>query len=772
MISTIALRAAEPNERRPFGILWFLALGASLWVFADALGPKLLFFRDHFLLFRRLTFAVAEAYREGRWPLWDARAGNGTPLLADPNSLALWPPLALLWLPFDLHQLYDVMIYGHYVLGFFGAFGLARSLGASRSGASLGGLTFALSGPLLSFNNLCAHVAGSSVAPLILFLAIRVLDRPSFGRVSVLAVVLGLAGPISDPFFILAEFLCFVGLAGHRLRSAPKKAWAGLGAAAVLAVGLGAIQILPRAELILDGARGAGLAFVHKARHSVLPFRTLEAFLPGLAGEQWSKRIVFTSDGNELFLASLYLGASLAGVFAVGARVEQSRRAFGLLLLFALLSLGRFLPGYELLSKVPLLSSARYPEKLWLGVAISAACCAALAVTAVESEPAYAASLRRLAWLGPVLVAVAALSVASWVPSVTSADVISGMPVEVARRLLWRSVAHGAFFSVAGGAALSYWLRHSQARGPFGLLFFVVAADLAIAGRPVVPAGPPALLARPPALERIERHFESPRIFLYEEHRGPEAPPWVTQLDNTLYTAQRLGPGFGMMNGVSYSLDLDYDDFRSKRWVSFAEQFSKADEPGRLRLLARLGADAMLVEATGESFFGLRFLDRVPIWRGPPLSIFAIENTRPKVGLATGIIESSDLAVLTSTAPTVAVVSPGAVRLSPPLGEGRVTVDLERSGLLELSVTADRPALLVVTQTFDPGWRATVDELRVDAVVVDGTLIGVPVPEGTHLVRLEYLPESFRLGRFMSAGATALLLVLSIWSRRRTRGSR
>src|SRR5690606_39694597 len=61
-----------------------------------------------------------------------------------------------------------------------------------------------------------------------------------------------------------------------------------------------------------------------------------------------------------------------------------------------------------------------------------------------------------------------------------------------------------------------------------------------------------------------------------------------------------------------------------------------------------------------------------------------------------------------------------------------------------LRVTADRPALLVISENYFPAWRATVDGEPAPVVRADFTFRAVPVPAGTHEVRLEYRSDVLR----------------------------
>ena len=70
------------------------------------------------------------------------------------------------------------------------------------------------------------------------------------------------------------------------------------------------------------------------------------------------------------------------------------------------------------------------------------------------------------------------------------------------------------------------------------------------------------------------------------------------------------------------------------------------------------------------------------------------------------------------------------------------------------------PAVLVVSQTYYPGWKATLDGTPAELLRVDGTLTGVAVPAGAHEVRMVFQPASFRTGLAVSLISMGILLAL------------
>ena len=94
-------------------------------------------------------------------------------------------------------------------------------------------------------------------------------------------------------------------------------------------------------------------------------------------------------------------------------------------------------------------------------------------------------------------------------------------------------------------------------------------------------------------------------------------------------------------------------------------------------------------------------------------------------------------------------------RLGASLGgaRGKVLADADRYQYL---VSSNDQCLLVLGEVYYPWWRASVDDMAVDVVRVNHTMMGVLVPAGSHVVRLRFQPTSIWVGGAISvAGALA-----------------
>jgi hypothetical protein len=90
---------------------------------------------------------------------------------------------------------------------------------------------------------------------------------------------------------------------------------------------------------------------------------------------------------------------------------------------------------------------------------------------------------------------------------------------------------------------------------------------------------------------------------------------------------------------------------------------------------------------------------------------------------------------------------------------GRADWRADDPGDLQLAVTVPGRQLLVVSESFHPGWRVEIDEQPARVLRVYGDYLGCVVESGHHEVRFRFEPDSLCRGAVVSALALGLALV-------------
>ncbi len=367
------------------------------------LGQKVFVEGDIFWLHFPIRTELARALAEGRLPLWTPYIQAGLPLLAEGQAGALYP-LNLL-----LHSLLPVATALSYVTLFnlawasVGMYLLVRSCGLGVPGALLAGFVFGANGVMV------ARVSHSDVLTVASWLPWLMLFQQKYWQAKV-------DGQKTIHWFLLACFsigLQFLGGAPQReahnvatfalfgmfgpllwsrqettsakdaIISAARwlpRATLTTASTVIVGIGIGAIQLLPTAELVGFSTRGPEMGKAFFTSFSLGPSALTQFIAPfEVLGQP--------SASNMEFWAYLGVLPILLALFAPWLR-RDARTV--LLALFALVSLSLALGGsnplYDLFYYVPLINRFRVPARFLFLFAFAAALLAATAFEELQKH--------------------------------------------------------------------------------------------------------------------------------------------------------------------------------------------------------------------------------------------------------------------------------------------------------------------------------------------------------------------------------------------------
>ena len=725
---------------------------------------------------------LREALRAGRLPHLNPLVHGGIPHLADPATLSLYPPAwvtALLPPPASS----GLFVLLHAVLAGLGAATLAREAGVGPRGQALTGGAFSASGFVLSFQESQPFLAGVAWLPWVLALALR-LARAAPGAETLRSLVglaatsalLGLANaPLAAQGVSCAALLLLVSgaRAGLLRRAGLLAAWGGLAALLAGAQLLPAVRWLP---LSADRSRGYDLASA--SLWSTSPWRALELFVPWPFGSPFpdahgfSGRALLSGDRVHFLADTLYVGPLLLLLAGLGLWVARRRggasgRGLALLaaaaLLGALLALGAHTPLFALVHALPGAGAFRYPEKLMVWPTLAVCLLAGAGLGAVRSPdlprwvawaPAGLIPLLLLA-RGPLLSGAGGLVAPERRPAL-AAQLDAG----VTRALLLLALATLALVLTrrGGGRAWTIALALLALADPLS----ANAARLYLGGCPYPPAPDTVVLVRQELAQRplpgrvavdpaplgvrpgpgsLRRFLEREQARTLETHRWYELP---------------RGDGFAS-------------------WVPWRLAWFRAQAPA---LTERLLATQARVEPRGAPLDpGATLLGEVPdlglrvVRPADPLP-FAWVVPRAATRGAVDTAEATRRVTAPGFDPAREAVLVGWDPGTPPAGDAGgwaapVTGRREGPGLV-LELTLPAPGTILVSQLYLPAWRATVDGAEAPLYPGQGLILGLPLPPGTHTVRLEPTTPGLLPGLACSGAGlvVAAVLLLRAWGLR------
>lgn len=117
--------------------------------------------------------------------------------------------------------------------------------------------------------------------------------------------------------------------------------------------------------------------------------------------------------------------------------------------------------------------------------------------------------------------------------------------------------------------------------------------------------------------------------------------------------------------------------------------------------------------------------------------------------------------VLTEPDATLVALESSSDTAETALGSGEISWQLDWPDLVALEVAADKDSWLVLRDLYAPGWRASIDGKDVPIERADYLFRAVRVTAGSHRVRFEYKPFSFRLG--LAVSLISLVVVTCLW---------
>ena len=488
--------------------------------------------RDAFRLFPQLKQYAVERLSAGELPQWFPYEALGRPFIVTTHT-GVFHPFTALYFLFPVSDAYRFSTLLCCLCAALGAYALGRVLAFSRSAALAAGITFTLSGYVVSLTDHLVYLYSICLLPLFCATLEKALvgDRAWTVAPAVMWATVFLNGDVQTGYYY--GFIALL-WATMRARCSTLEAVARLALLVLLTVMLAGVQLGPGTALYAGSTRTQPSIFHEEALYwATHPLRLLTV-LASPIGQNVDPvamgRLFFGAPGRGLWAESLYLGIPVTGLALLGAWHRRDLRVLTLLGAFALLlALGRLGGLYEIFYHiVPFWSVFRYPEKLMGLVSFSAAMLAGAGIDVLRDGKGHP-----LPWLAAATLCTGAWCVlrtdqaSAWMATTFQA------PAPLASTVT-SSASHAFLFSAV--ASLGVWLVITGNRRGWLRAWTVIAAliailtlDLSRANLEAYRTGP-AEAARfvPPFTEVIAAREGTPslgRFRLITMHESRVSPP-------------------------------------------------------------------------------------------------------------------------------------------------------------------------------------------------------------------------------------------------------
>ncbi len=703
----------------------------------------------------------------GELPLWNPFQYGGHPFLATALYGVLYPVNWVAWL-FPTATAIEIANVAHMVAAGAFTYLFGRTIALSRPAAAFMGLTFMLSGFVAAETSwFPPAIASAAWLPLGLIgiehiIASRAASR-AFRGAAMLAVAVAMpvyAGWLQSWVYSLYALGAYaaVRVAGLCARQETRAhAWpvvALLGAGVVLGLGLAAAQLLPTIELMQLGPRRPG----------ALPLDYTLA-VGTTSPRQLAVEMTDSTPGYPRFAYLGMLPLLLAPLAVWSGRRDGRVLCFaGLALASLAVALTIYSPLFSVYRLLPGAAWFRKPQRILFLYAFAAAALAGCGFHALvaDDQGAPAEHRRRFVVLGVVFVAVLLL--------------VTGAPIAS-----WVSLAAGAVLSMI----VTYGRERRRRAVLVAALFAVVLCDLGRAARnPYLhPIHGTEALDRPRAVFDFIRARQGwHRTYVYNPN----------PFDYALMAKQ------GTLRGI-YSI-TDYEPLSLSRYERFFDLITPTDRSAKhLTFTGSLVANPADFPFRALDLFGVRYIvaprgadplrrileDGSQGWRLVLTStdenyvVYERSDPFPRayvahvVRRATGAEDALRAVTAPEFDPRASVVLEiDAAAALPAGGDASIHAAMieEYSPRHVVATTNDDEAgYLVLTDTFYPGWTASVDGRPAPILRANYVFRAVPVPAGTHRVTFQYAPVSFALGLGVTGVAVVVLALglsgyLPFWS--------
>jgi hypothetical protein len=756
-------------------VLLFVAAAAAMWPLTSAVVPW--DSKNHFYPMLRYLGA---ALQHGELPLWNPYHFSGHPSVADPQALLFTPTMLLFaWLvPSPSMQLFDAVVFAHFLPGALGVLLLFRKRGWRPAGAVLAAMIFMLGGSASARLQHTGMIFSYGFFPLALWLLEEALDRRSYPYALLLAAVAAMMTVGRDQ----VAFLCALTLFGavvwraweaeNRLGFIKSRAGVLLTAGAVGATLL-AVPVILTMQLLMTSTRpsfGFGVA----AMGSLPPASLATMFFGDVFGslrttyDYWGPDWQSMAAGTWTDRATNYLFAgTIPGLLLLWHGIAGGRlfaREFRFFLIVGLVAivyaLGRYTPLFEIVfDRLPgvalyrrpadatflinfvLAFAAGYLLHRWLeegsprlaglkrlassslaGLLLAAALAGALAFAQRASHLPDA--LRDIALAAAIAAAVVTLVVKGNRPTARRAAIAAVLVAFTGGELLWRNAASALNAEPAERYAVFRELPPEQLQG---------------------------LQALKKELAERNAKGERPRVEILGLGGAWQNASMVLGLEDTIgYNPLRLadyekavGPG---ENAVDPNLRHFPGTFRGYK----------------CRLASLLGLEYLVLD---------RPLERLPrhfprlggtklLYGSGAMWVYRLESGAPRAYLATHLVPVDSETVLQQAElpdfdrANEALVDEANVDMlkgdyglrddttaaDPAVGTAKIT-GYGRSEVV-LAVETDRNSVVVLHDIFYPGWEAYVDGKRRPILRANLLFRGVEVGPGRHTVEFRFRPLS------------------------------
>jgi len=698
---------------------------------------------------------VVESLKRGALPLWNPYNFSGSPLLANFQSAALYP-LSVLYLVLPQIDAWTVLVILQPILAIWFTYLYSRKIGMGVLAGWLTAVSYGFSGFMavwLEYNTI-GHVV--LWLPLMLLSIEHLKSTPSKFWLAILTISHTCAILAGHPQVYAYTFAFSLLYALFRARTGM---WIYIFGFSALGIGIGGLQILPGIELIMNAARSphdSGQVF---AKVLISPWQLLSLPFPNIFGNPATR----TYWPTDTFIGKVTTIGLVPLFFSLSA--FRRRDTITIWYIFATvitLVLITSNPVTYFLYRIPIplfTSSSPTLMSFLFAFTLSVTCGLGLNFWLTDTHSIKKLVIRTLQVIG--LFGLLALG--------TKLPITPELSLHAPVAL--RALMYGALVSTAVIALFWIAIQFPKYRThAITLLLIVHIFDLFIFFNRFNPFVPKALVfPQHTTIDRLKNknldrywgygtaniaaNFASQYHIYSPEGYDPLYPKWYGEF---LYAYR---------NGTL--MEIFDDSTRSDAAISSQFGDGGLSDMKKQKILNALSVRYILdrVENAGsEQTYPPDRIKRIEVY--DDWAIYENKESLPRAYMADSIVSYSSPSNFSDVFFSTSVSSASAFlpkeSVAPPSHGGEASITIYEPERIQIMTTSTASGLLVITDTFYPGWTATIDNNPTEIIKANWTMRAIAVPQGTHTISMIYAPKTAWYGArlsILSLGATIITLL-------------
>ncbi|MEL6494598.1 MAG: YfhO family protein [Cyanobacteria bacterium J06623_7] len=731
--------------------------------------------------------------------LWTDTLYSGFPAAADPQ-VQYWYPISLL-LGIIPHS-WNCFMLSAYVLASCFTYGYVKKLTSSKFAAIFSGLAYGMSGFMMVHLGHTAMVHSAAWIPLIIWSGEELRHKLTWrwfliGCVAIACSILAGHPQISVYSFVLAAVYALV--LGWKAAVGKWRYYRSFLAIAILGVALGAIQVIPTAELASLGLRPE-MTFEEFNSFALPPVEAIKLIFPFVLGAShprpWLYSIPYFGSWNFVEMSG-YAGITILILALIGLIYSPLRslaKFWGFTALFCfLLTLGDVTPLAWIIYHIPFLNNFRVPARHLIEITFAFSVLAGMGLTAMTQHLLSQKQLTKVlayssGFVG-LLLLVVILSQDTIIDEIT--DEVSATAAQQFSLLPWSNLALGVplLILLAAIVGLIYFNKFPHQQLVRYLLLLLLALDLASFGWFCEwQDSPPLSIMQPTAMVQkygqiLNRSHQRMLSIRGIEAHWDEIPTNISRLWD-VPSAGGYGPlilsrmselmsmdVLGKVDTPDWMLPANRSlDLMAVRYVTIPEDLATIDD---------LDRDSEFYSALDQqldvpNYERWNLADRIG-----QAQVYENLRVQPRAWLVPEVLQLKPAEILravqTSNLPDGRTYEPTemalvetdlvSTELSKASFDPQATVEFNQLSQthLQIETSSSSPSFLVLSDVYYPGWRARIDGKQAPILATNYVLRGIALPQGSHTVDFVFRSSTFHLAVGISMAAVFACLYGCVW---------